>query len=140
MRPRPASPGRRTRPIARPTRRNPDRPDAGRAVLAAEPLEDRSQPSAAADPTLVADPVPLSLTALVSPLTAPADATTVVSPAAAGLPELSHRLTSLDLGSASDAADQIAGVAAAPSAFPAAAALTGGPRHELVLIDFDVPD
>src|SRR5262249_42090775 len=73
-----------------------------------------------------------------SPLTAPADARTVAS--AAGLPELSHRLTSLDLGSALDAVDQIAGTTAAPTAFPVATALPGGPRHELVLIDFDVPD
>ena len=119
MRPRPASPGRRTRPIARPVRRKPDRHDTGRAVLAAEPLEDRSQPSAAADVTPAADPVPLSLTALVSPLMAPA-ARTVVSSAATGLPELSHRLTSLDLGPAPDPADQLAGVAAAPAVFPAA--------------------
>ena len=125
---RPNRPGRRQPP----RRRRPPAPAAwaARAVLEAEPLEDRSQASVTPISLL---PIPDLAAALVAPVVAAPDAAASVVSSAGGLPELSHRFTSLDR--AAPDADQIAGAAA-----PQTAPVFAPTRRELVLVDFDVPD
>lgn len=127
----PPRPPRSPRPIAAPRPAHPGgrrwRVAAGRVVLLVEQLEGRAQPSVVTTAPTFLLPDPTSPAAFVL-YSDPTPGLAVESPSVAGEstnPGLSDRFTSFDLGGITPAAAPPAPIA---------------PRHELVLIDFDVPE